>query len=48
VDDLVIGFSKTVVSGFILATVGCYQGLSVEGGTAGVAALRLSRSSCPR
>jgi len=34
--DLVIGFSKPVVFGFILATVGCYQGLRVEGGTAGV------------
>ena len=34
--DLVIGFSKPVVFGFILATVGCYHGLRVEGGTAGV------------
>jgi phospholipid/cholesterol/gamma-HCH transport system permease protein len=34
--DLVIGFSKPIVFGFILATVGCYQGLRVEGGTAGV------------
>lgn len=34
--DLVIGFSKPLVFGFILATVGCYQGLRVEGGTAGV------------
>ena len=33
VGDLVIGFSKPVVFGFILATVGCYQGLRVEGGT---------------
>jgi phospholipid/cholesterol/gamma-HCH transport system permease protein len=36
VGDLVIGFSKPVVFGFIVATVGCYQGLRVEGGTAGV------------
>lgn len=36
VGDLVIGFSKPVVFGFLLATVGCYQGLRVEGGTAGV------------
>ena len=34
--DLVIGFSKPIVFGFIVATVGCYQGLRVEGGTAGV------------
>ncbi|MFZ3216720.1 MAG: ABC transporter permease [Candidatus Acidiferrales bacterium] len=34
--DLVIGFTKPLVFGFILATVGCYQGLRVEGGTAGV------------
>jgi phospholipid/cholesterol/gamma-HCH transport system permease protein len=34
--DLVIGFSKPLVFGFIVATVGCYQGLRVEGGTAGV------------
>ena len=34
--DLVIGFSKPVVFGFIVATVGCYQGLRVRGGTAGV------------
>lgn len=36
IGDLVIGFSKPVVFGFIIATVGCYQGLRVEGGTAGV------------
>src|SRR5271169_4560971 len=36
VGDLVIGFSKPIVFGFIIATVGCYQGLRVEGGTAGV------------
>src|SRR5271154_3680980 len=34
--DLVIGFWKPVVFGFIVATVGCYRGLRVEGGTAGV------------
>jgi phospholipid/cholesterol/gamma-HCH transport system permease protein len=34
--DLVIGFTKPVVFGFIIATIGCYQGLRVQGGTAGV------------
>jgi phospholipid/cholesterol/gamma-HCH transport system permease protein len=34
--DFVIGFSKPIVFGFIIATVGCYQGLRVKGGTAGV------------
>jgi phospholipid/cholesterol/gamma-HCH transport system permease protein len=34
--DLMQGFSKSVVFGFILATVGCYQGLNVLGGTQGV------------
>ncbi len=34
--DLCIGFSKPIVFGFIIATVGCYQGLRVKGGTAGV------------
>jgi phospholipid/cholesterol/gamma-HCH transport system permease protein len=34
--DLFIGFSKPIVFGFIIATIGCYQGLRVEGGTAGV------------
>jgi len=34
--DLVIGFSKPIVFGFIIATIGCYQGFRVEGGTAGV------------
>jgi phospholipid/cholesterol/gamma-HCH transport system permease protein len=34
--DLVIGFWKPVVFGFIVSTVGCYRGLRVEGGTAGV------------
>ena len=34
--DLVIGFWKPVVFGFLVATVGCYRGFRVEGGTAGV------------
>lgn len=34
--DLFMGFSKPLVFGFIVATVGCYHGLRVEGGTAGV------------
>jgi phospholipid/cholesterol/gamma-HCH transport system permease protein len=36
VGDFVIGFSKPLIFGFIIATVGCYQGLRVQGGTAGV------------
>jgi phospholipid/cholesterol/gamma-HCH transport system permease protein len=28
--------SKPIVFGFIVATIGCYQGLSVRGGTQGV------------
>jgi phospholipid/cholesterol/gamma-HCH transport system permease protein len=34
--DLCIGFSKPIVFGFIISTVGCYQGFRVKGGTAGV------------
>jgi phospholipid/cholesterol/gamma-HCH transport system permease protein len=34
--DLMQGLSKPIVYGFIIATVGCYQGLSVKGGTQGV------------
>ena len=34
--DLVQGLSKPIFFGFILATVGCYQGLNVKGGTQGV------------
>ncbi len=34
--DLVQGLTKPVVFGFIIATVGCYQGLRVRGGTQGV------------
>ena len=36
VGDLFIGFSKPIIFGFIISTVGCYEGLRVEGGTAGV------------
>jgi phospholipid/cholesterol/gamma-HCH transport system permease protein len=34
--DLMQGLTKPVVYGFILSTVGCYQGLAVKGGTQGV------------
>ena len=34
--DLCIGFTKPIVFGFIISTVGCYQGLRVKGGTEGV------------
>jgi len=34
--DLCIGFTKPIVFGFIIATVGCYQGLRVKGGTQGI------------
>ena len=34
--DLMQGFTKSLVFGFILATVGCYKGLTVRGGTQGV------------
>ena len=34
--DLVQGFVKPVVFAFIIATIGCYQGLRVTGGTQGV------------
>lgn len=34
--DLMQGFTKPVVFGFILATIGCYKGLTVRGGTQGV------------
>jgi phospholipid/cholesterol/gamma-HCH transport system permease protein len=34
--DLCIGFTKPLVFGFIIATMGCYQGFRVEGGTEGV------------
>jgi phospholipid/cholesterol/gamma-HCH transport system permease protein len=34
--DVFMGLSKPVVFGFIIATVGCYYGLSTKGGTQGV------------
>jgi len=34
--DLMQGFTKPIVFGFIVATVGCFQGLRVRGGTQGV------------
>ena len=34
--DIMQGMSKPVVYGFILASVGCYKGLTVRGGTQGV------------
>lgn len=34
--DLIQGLSKPVVFGIIIATVGCYKGLTVKGGTQGV------------
>ncbi len=34
--DLVQGLTKPVIFGFIVSTVGCYQGLTVRGGTQGV------------
>ena len=34
--DLMQGFSKPVIFGFILTTIGCYKGLTVRGGTQGV------------
>lgn len=36
VSDLMEGLAKPIIFGFILATVGCYQGLNVRGGTEGV------------
>jgi phospholipid/cholesterol/gamma-HCH transport system permease protein len=36
VGDLCMGFTKPVVFGFIIATVGCYKGFRVKGGTEGV------------
>ena len=36
VNDVIMGLSKPVVFGFILASVGCYMGLSTRGGTQGV------------
>jgi len=35
-NDLIMGLTKPVVFGFILASVGCYMGLTTRGGTQGV------------
>src|SRR3954469_4377995 len=35
-EDVVMGLVKPVIFGFIIATVGCYYGLSTKGGTQGV------------
>src|SRR5262245_7432376 len=35
-NDLAMGLSKPIVFGFILASVGCYMGLTTTGGTQGV------------
>jgi phospholipid/cholesterol/gamma-HCH transport system permease protein len=34
--DVIIGLVKPVIFGFIVATIGCYYGLSTRGGTQGV------------
>src|SRR5215831_3711000 len=34
--DLVQGLSKPVIFGFVISTIGCFQGLRVKGGTQGV------------
>ena len=34
--DVVMGLSKPVLFGFIIASIGCYYGLSAKGGTQGV------------
>ncbi len=34
--DVFMGLSKPIVFGFIIATIGCYYGLSTKGGTQGV------------
>jgi phospholipid/cholesterol/gamma-HCH transport system permease protein len=34
--DVFMGLCKPVVFGFIVATIGCYYGLSTKGGTQGV------------
>jgi len=34
--DVFMGLAKPVVFGFIVATIGCYYGLSTRGGTQGV------------
>jgi phospholipid/cholesterol/gamma-HCH transport system permease protein len=40
--DLVIGFVKPLIFGFIVASVGCHQGLRVKGGTEGVGRATIS------
>ncbi|HYF37978.1 MAG TPA: ABC transporter permease [Prosthecobacter sp.] len=35
-NDLVMGLTKPVFFGFIIATIGCYYGMSAKGGTQGV------------
>src|SRR5512140_1676803 len=35
-EDVLMGLVKPIFSGFIIATVGCYYGLSAKGGTQGV------------
>ncbi len=35
-NDLIMGLTKPIVFGFILASVGCYMGLTTKGGTQGV------------
>ena len=36
VGDVVMGLSKPTFFGYIIATIGCYYGLSAKGGTQGV------------
>jgi phospholipid/cholesterol/gamma-HCH transport system permease protein len=36
IGDLVQGGTKPIIFGLIIATIGCYQGLRVKGGTQGV------------
>jgi phospholipid/cholesterol/gamma-HCH transport system permease protein len=36
ISDIFQGLVKPVIFGFILASVGCYKGLTVRGGTQGV------------
>jgi phospholipid/cholesterol/gamma-HCH transport system permease protein len=35
-EDILMGLAKPVLFGFIIATVGCYYGISAKGGTQGV------------
>jgi phospholipid/cholesterol/gamma-HCH transport system permease protein len=34
--DVLMGLAKPLVFGFIIATIGCYYGMSAKGGTQGV------------